>query len=72
MDDTVTNYLIPTVTGGITSTTAGRRLFFHATKHGWIFEDMSVIDYENSTNITMLLQDAIISQKREYDIDVKS
>ena len=75
VDDVVTTLLIPAITGGIIPTTAERRLFSLPPSMGGlgipIFEDFSVAAYENSTNVTMMLQDAIIAQKRQYDIDEK-
>ena len=75
VDDAVTTLLIPAITGGIIPTTAERRLFSLPPSMGGlgipIFEDMSAVEYENSTNVTMMLQDAIIAQTRQYDVDDK-
>ena len=76
VDDTVTTLLIPEITGGIIPTPLERRLLSLPPSLGGlcipIFEESSAIEFENSKLLTEMLQDAIIDQKRSYEVNEKN
>ena len=72
----MTTLLIPEITGGIIPTPLERRLLSLPPSVGGlgipIFAESSAIEFENYKLLTEMVQDAIINQKRSYEVNEKN
>ena len=76
VNDAVTTLLIPEITREITPTPLKRQLLSLPPSLGGlgipIFEESYAIEFKNSNLLTEMLQDAIIDQKRSFEVNEKN